>query len=379
MHRHICTDGVLLSLLLICITRQLDDVSCRMMIHGKINKIRDAGSQPCNHQQSANIEKQTAENSTSTTALCYDATNKAHLRLWPGNAPGAVDNDPCKDIPFLRVFYPNDSAPCTDTGIIIIPGGGYDTLIDLKEQAPVAQYFANTIGTLLTNYSNNRTKINFAFIFLGAVAFILYYRLALKSGGGYVYPVQMWDGQRALRYVRFNALQYNINPKHVGIFGFSAGGHLASTIALHFDQNFGVPNQDDLDKVNARPDFLGLGYPVISMDPQQYASNNSLKHLLYGYTGNKLAYLEDFLSGQKNVGPLTPPTFIFESLDDQQISPQNSVLFIKALENASIPHDAHLFQQGKHGDGLAVGEGKESIWPELFHKWLVTMEFISSV
>jgi acetyl esterase/lipase len=212
---------------------------------------------------------------------------------------------------------------------------------------------------------------------LGATTFILYYRL-VQDDGTYRYPVPMWDGQRALRYVRANAAQFNINPNHVGVFGFSAGGHLASTIALHSDKNFGLSSQDYLDITNARPNFLGLGYPVISMDPQQYASPSSRKHLLYGYDGNELTRLQNFLSGQKNVGPTTPPTFIFESIDDARISSQNSVLFIQALKNAGIPYEAHLFKHGKHGDGLAEDEPEESVWPALFHTWLINMKFISS-
>jgi acetyl esterase/lipase len=212
--------------------------------------------------------------------------------------------------------------------------------------------------------------------FLGITSFVLYYRL-VQEDGTYRYPVPMWDGQRALRYVRYNAAQFNINPNRIGIFGFSAGGHLASTIALHFDQNFNLPNQDDLDKTDARPDFLGLGYPVISMDPYQYASYSSLKHLLYGYTGNELKYLENFLSGQKHVISNTPPTFIFESLDDRRICAQNSVLFVEALQNAGIPYKALIVEHGRHGVGLAKHQPAERIWPMLFYNWLVEQKIIS--
>jgi len=187
----------------------------------------------------------------------------------------------------------------------------------------------------------------------------------------------MWDGQRAVRHVRYNAARFNINPNRVGIFGFSAGGHLAATIALHPDYNFDLLNQDNLDTTNARPNFLGLGYPVISMDPQQYASHASWKHLLYGYTGNELINLENFLSGQKQVNSNTPPTFLFESIDDQRISSQNSLLFVKALQDAGVPHKALLFEYGKHGVGLAKYEPAEHVWPELFYNWLIERKIIS--
>ena len=217
--------------------------------------------------------------------------------------------------------------------------------------------------------------IDFPFPTLGLTSFLLYYRL-VQTDGTYRYPVPMWDGQRALRYVRYYASRFNINPNHIGAFGFSAGGHLATTIALHFDQNFSLPIGDDVDKTNARPDFLGLGYSVISMDPQQYSCNSSMKHLLYGYTGDELARLQQFLSAQKHVNSTTPPTFIFESVDDQRISAQNSVLFVKALEDAGIPYEAHMFEQGQHGDGLAEDQPAERLWPELFHNWLIERKII---
>ncbi|CAF1376276.1 unnamed protein product [Adineta steineri] len=305
-------------------------------------------------KRSANANME-AKTSTSTPPPCYESDDESNLRLWNNSAPGAVGNDSCKDIPFLKVFMPNASAPQTDIGIIIIPGGGYDKLTDSNEQTPVAQYFANK---------------------LGITSFILYYRLVQKDGT-YRYPVPMWDGQRALRYVRYNAAQFKINPDQIGLFGFSAGGHLASTIALHSNQNFNLTDQDDLDSTNARPNFLGLGYPVISMDPQQYASNASRKHLLFGYTGDELTSLENYLSGQKHVTKNIPPIFIFESVDDKQISSQNSVLFIKALEDAGISYEAHMFEQGKHGAGLAEDEQAESIWPTLFHNWLIERNYIS--
>jgi acetyl esterase/lipase len=182
----------------------------------------------------------------------------------------------------------------------------------------------------------------------------------------------MWDAQRAVRFVRAHAAEYGISPAHVGIFGFSAGGHLASTIAIHFDTYFGLPVEDGLDSTDARPDFMGLGYPVIPMDPNQYASPNSLRHLLYGYQGTELTQLEQYLSGQKQANKTTPPTFLFESGDDAVISSQNSSLFYEALNTAVVPSEVHIFQKGLHGDGLAKGQPEERVWPALFLNWLVT-------
>ena len=289
-----------------------------------------------------------AQPSSVRTAYCFNANDFHDLRLWEEEAPGAVGNNPCIDVPFVRVFRPHDAARATNIGIVVIPGGGYNELTDANEQTPVAQYFADK---------------------LGITAFILYYRL-VQANGTYRYPVPMWDAQRAIRYVRANAAQYGIDPAHIGVFGFSAGGHLASTISIHFATNFDLPTQDSLDQTDARPDFVGLGYPVISMDPAQYASPASLDHLLHGYSGSERLQLETYLSGQKQVDSKTPPTFLFESYDDKVISSQNSSLYTEALVSAKVPSEAHIFQKGKHGVGLADDEPYEYIWPELFHNWL---------
>ena len=137
------------------------------------------------------------------------------------------------------------------------------------------------------------------------------------------------------------------------------------------DENINLPTEDGIDQTDARPNFLGLGYPVISMDPNQYASSASLEHLLYGYGGAELSQLEDYLSGQKQVNSTTPPSYIFESFDDKVVSSQNSSLFYEALVTVMVPSEAHIFQKGTHGAaGIATDEPYEYIWPELFHNWL---------
>jgi acetyl esterase/lipase len=289
-------------------------------------------------------------------STCYDAKQASDLRLWVSTAPGAVGANPCTDIPFLRVFIPQGTEPVTDAAIIVIPGGGYDDLTGELEQNPVGQYFANK---------------------LRVTTFVLYYRLVQKDGT-YRYPVPMWDGQRAIKYVRYYAAQFGINPDRVGVFGFSAGGHLAATLAIHFDTHFSLTFRDNIDQVDARPDFLGLGYPVISMDPDQYASAYSLEHLLYGYSGAERSELENYLSGQKQVNSTTPPTFIFESFDDKVVNSQNSSLFYEALVSAGVPSEAHIFQKGQHGVGLAENEPYEYVWPELFHNWLSERGYIGA-
>ena len=288
------------------------------------------------------------------SANCFDPSDPTEIRLWPGTAPGAAGNDPCRDIPYLKMYSPDDAHDTHRAAILIIPGGGYDRLSDAKEQAPVGEYFANTL----------RVK-----------AFVLYYRLVQKDGT-YRYPVPMWDGKRALNIIHHDARELGVDPSRVGVFGFSAGGHLASTLALHPDSDFELPQRDAIDADNTTPAFLGLGYPVISMLPSEYASPNSLKHLLYGYDGQALDQLEHRLSGQENVKRDMPPVFLFESLDDQRISPENSVQFAAALSANHVPADVHLFKHGEHGSGLSEGIPEEQAWPGMFQSWLNQLGFI---
>jgi acetyl esterase/lipase len=291
-----------------------------------------------------------------TTTNCYDPSDPDELRLWEGRAPGSSDDDSCRDIPFLHIYPAPDGNQTLRPAILLIPGGGYNRLTDRKEQAPVAGYFSQK---------------------LGVTTFVLYYRL-VQTDGTYRYPVPMWDGQRALKLIRYRAKDYRIDSNRVGVFGFSAGGHLASTLALHFASDFNLPVHDIVDSMSGRPDFLGLGYPVISMNPDQFAAPNSLSHLLYGYRGDELEGLEKYLSGQDNVTRNTPPVFLFESMDDKRISPQNSVIFAQALQAAHIPADIHLFAHGVHGAGLATNIPEEQTWPDLFHQWLVRRDLLSS-
>ena len=294
-----------------------------------------------NHHEASDAKSRSEEN-------CYDPHDSNDIRLWDGVAPGAAGNDPCRDIPFLRIFPGRTPESSAHSAIIVIPGGGYDRLSDRKEQEPVAEYFSRE---------------------LGVTTFVLYYRLVQRDGT-YRYPVPMWDAQRALKLVRYRSSQFGIDPSKIGLFGFSAGGHLAATIALHATSDFGLTTRDGIDSVDAHPKFLGLGYPVISMLPDQYASPNSLKHLLHGYEGREKARLERYLSAQLNVPSGLSPVFLFESMDDKQISSENSVMFARALREAGTPAEVHLFPHGVHGGGLANGIPGEEEWPGMFRSWM---------
>jgi len=285
---------------------------------------------------------------------CYDPSDPQDIRLWEGRAPGAIGDDPCRDIPYLRVFA-SQSNSNRKPAILILAGGGYDHLTDTKEQTPVADYFSRTMGV---------------------TSFVLYYRL-VQPDGTYRYPVPMWDGQRAIKLIRYRAAQLAIDPSRLALFGFSAGGHLASTLTLYPASDFDLPVHDAVDAERGRPDLLGLGYPVLSMDPADVPPSGSYRNLLRGFAGSELRHLQTYLSGEKNVTAHTPPVFLFESMDDARISPQNSVLFVSALHAQGIPVDAHLFAHGEHGAGLAEGIPEESAWPEMFHHWLAQQRFIA--
>jgi acetyl esterase/lipase len=300
-------------------------------------------------------EHRSHSKAAASSSNCYDPSDPTKLRLWEGKAPGAVGNDPCRDIPYIQVFSPSDGRRFSSPAILIIPGGGYDRLTDTKEQAPVAEYFARTFHV---------------------TAFVLYYRL-VKDDGTYRYPVPMWDGQRAVKLIRSRASQFDIDPERLALFGFSAGGHLASTLTLHSATDFGLPRHDEVDRENSRPNLLGLGYPVISMDPTAVPPSGSYRNLLRGFAGPELKQLQNYLSGEKNVTERTPPVFLFESKDDAVISPENSVLFVEALKAHGIPVDAHIFAHGKHGSGLATDEPEESVWPIMFGQWLAEQRFLS--
>lgn len=302
----------------------------------------------CSTERAIAFDRHHPRPAVASSAQCYDPSDPNDIRLWEHGAPGAVGGDACRDIPFIRVYPASQRLPRGNTAILVIPGGGYDRLSEQNEQGPVAQYLSER---------------------LGVTAFVLYYRL-VQSDGTYRYPIPMWDGQRALRLIRSRAKQFGIAPDRIGLFGFSAGGHLSATLTLHSATDFHLPIHDGIDEVNAMPNFLGLGYPVISMNPAQFAPPSSFSHLLFGYSGSELQELEIYLSAQDNVSVRTPPVFLFESMDDRRISPENSVLFVDALRAQGIPVDAHLFQHGVHGAGLATDIPEESAWPGYFARWL---------
>jgi acetyl esterase/lipase len=196
----------------------------------------------------------------------------------------------------------------------------------------------------------------------GVNAYVLKYRLS-----PYRHPVPMLDVQRAIRTVRSKAGQWKLDPARIGVMGFSAGGHLASTAATHFDAGKGDAS-DPIDQVSCRPDFAIMCYPVISFTTE-YVHAGSRKNLL---GENPDAKLVESLSNELQVTEQTPPTFLFHTGEDKGVPVENSVLFYLALRKAKVPAELHVYERGSHGVGLASSDPILGTWPDRLAGWLKT-------
>jgi acetyl esterase/lipase len=195
---------------------------------------------------------------------------------------------------------------------------------------------------------------------LGVSAFVLKYRL----GPRYHHPIELGDAQRAIRIVRSRAAEYGLQADRIGIMGFSAGGHLASTAGTHFDAgNAGAA--DAIDRASSRPDFMVLCYPVISFGT--FAHTGSKKNLIGENPDPKLVEL---LSNELQVNKDTPPTFLFHTTTDATVPVENSVMFYSALRKAGVPAELHIYERGPHGVGLALADPVLSTWPGRLADWL---------
>lgn len=256
--------------------------------------------------------------------------------LWPAGAPQAVGTEE-QDRPHLEIFGGWGRGP--RTAVIVCPGGGYTHLAYEKE------------GTRIAQWLNLR----------GITAFVLTYRLKPR----YDVPAALLDGQRAVRWVRSHAAQYDVDPKRIGMWGFSAGGHLVGMVGTHFDAgNAGAA--DPIEQVSDRPDFVIDSYGVLSLDPE-IAKASAIKTVVGEHPDPKL--LNDY-SPDKNVTAQTPPFFIYATTTDQAVPVLSSVAFYTALEKAGVPAELHIFQAGPHGTALAQAYPALSAWPEMLENWL---------
>lgn len=255
--------------------------------------------------------------------------------LWPNGAPGAAGNEEA-DRPGLWAYPLAGDSPAG--AVVVCPGGGYGTLAVQHEGHEVARWLnAN-----------------------GVAAFVLRYRIAPR----YRHPAPLADVQRAIRLVRARAKEWHVDPCRVGVMGFSAGGHLASTVATHFDQGDG--GMDEVDRQSCRPDFAILCYPVISL-VTPHAHAGSRRNLL-GEEPD--AELVKFLSNELQVTAETPPTFLFHTDADAGVVPENSILFYLALRRAGVPAELHIYERGPHGVGLAAEDPVLGSWAERLRDWL---------
>ena len=257
--------------------------------------------------------------------------------LWQNGAPGAVGNEEA-DKPSLTIWLP-PADKANGAAVVICPGGGYGHLAVDHEGKQIAEWLNG----------------------LGVAAFMLKYRIAPR----YRHPAPMLDAQRAVRTVRARAKEWNVDPQRIGIWGFSAGGHLASTVATHFDD--GKPDAEDpIERVSCRPDFAILAYPVITFYPP-YAHIGSRNNLLGKDPDPQLIEL---FSNERQVTAKTPPPFLFHTNADAGVPPENSILFYQALRKHGVPTELHVYEQGPHGVGLALNDSVLSSWGERLAAWL---------
>lgn len=266
------------------------------------------------------------------------------IPLWPKGAPDAKGTEPV-DIPTIQIYLPPEGT-ANGSSMLVFPGGGY-TGLAMEHEGEHAARFLNTIGM---------------------TAAVVKYRL----GRRYSHPAPLQDAQRAVRYMRSRAEELKLDPKRVGVMGFSAGGHLASTISTHFDA--GNPGSDDpVERLSCKPDFTVLCYPVVTMkDPNVHRGSRT------ALLGNEpSAELIENLSNETQVTALTPPTFIFHTNADSGVVPENSVNYYLALRQKKVPAELHFYQNGGHGLGLAPGDPVLNSWTGRLADWLRVNEFLS--
>ncbi len=245
-------------------------------------------------------------------------------------------------IPTIAVFLPTKKH-ANGQAVLICPGGGYQGLAYDWE------------GTDIAKWLNSN----------GIAGIVLKYRLPSSTSLTNRHEVPLQDVQRALKLVRFNAEKWNISPKNIGVMGFSAGGHLASTLGTHFDEKFGYET-NLIDSISARPDFMVLIYPVITMQ-EEYTHKGSRDALL-GLHPDKV--MIDYYSSELQVKAGAPTTFIIHSTDDPAVPVENSLLFYQALKRVGITSEMHIFPTGGHGYSLALNDDHLRTWSDLLINWL---------
>ncbi|WP_420385285.1 alpha/beta hydrolase [Roseivirga sp.] len=281
--------------------------------------------------------------------------SQTKIPVWPDEIPNRIESGEKEtqtnnDIlwimkiqePELEIYLPPNRKN-NGSAVMILPGGGYAGLAYDWEGTDVAKWL-NSIGV---------------------AAFVLKYRVPLSESVENKEWVPLQDAQRALRTIRSRAEEFNIDPAKIGVMGFSAGGHLASTLGTHYNQKIPFMN-DAIEQVSARPDFLMLIYPVISMQPD--LTHQGSRNNLIGEGADQM--LTDLFSNEKQVDAFTPPTFLLHAIDDDVVKVENSLAFYSTLKEHKVPVEMHVFPSGGHGFGLGTGNPSLQQWPGLMAQWL---------
>ena len=294
-----------------------------------------------------------------TIFFYFNGGAQEYKLLWPsGNIPNykkttEVEKRDTSSIirislvqqPGIEVYLPSKQT-ANGQAIVVCPGGGYGMLAYDWE------------GTDIAKWLNSK----------GVAAIVLKYRLPNSKSNIVPQLSPLLDAQRALRTVRANAQKWNIKKNQIGIMGFSAGGHLASTAGSHFD-NGDTNATDSVDRLSSRPDFMILMYPVISMS-KTYMHQGSRNNLIGANPDSALA---KYYSNDLQVTKETPPTFIVHSTDDAGVPVENSLSFYQALKTNKVPAEMHIYPYGGHGFGLAVGKGYLNTWTDRCIDWLTSL------
>lgn len=280
----------------------------------------------------------------STPAAAQLPVTGTDVPLWSGPVPLATGTGP-EDTPALTVYQP---APGTATGaaFVVLPGGGYRGRA-AHEGEPIARWL-NSVGV---------------------TAFVVRYRVS-----PYRHPAPLTDALRAIKYVRAHAKSWGLDGR-VGILGFSAGGHLASTAATQFTDG-DASATDPIERVSSRPDVAILIYPVITFTEDAWVHKGSRTNLL---GADATPQQMSAMSSETRVTARTPPVFLVHTTADTAVPPENSLLFVQALRKAGVEVELHLYEGGRHGFGMGEKEGPIGTWPLLAGLWLHKHEFAKAV
>jgi acetyl esterase/lipase len=293
-----------------------------------------------------------------TIVLLSVHSQELKLPLYSGSIPNAKGTTNTEYIErgdyklFKKVSHPDISVflptrlLANGQAVVICPGGGYVQLsMDLE-------------GTDIAAYLNS----------IGVAAIVLKYRLPSAETNIYPAKAPLMDAHRAMRLVRANATKWNINPNQIGVIGFSAGGHLASTLGTHFD--YGDKNsKDSIEKISCRPDFMILGYPVVSF-ADTTVRTQTRKMLM----GEKLTNdnIQEY-SNELHVTKDTPPTFFIHADNDKGVQTANSILMYRTLRKNGIPAELHIISEGGHGFGLGSNNKHVNAWTVSLKLWLESL------